>query len=133
MSGSNDIMTKDDMVFQNINGTRYTGGYKINNMFKDTDVGPYSYIQHGGSAEILMDSVFKNLAVPTGLLFLQQTYNTKTNKSYNKIMSDDVSVVKDDLYTSLLDMVSVTKKTKKSKRNTRKNRKRSNKKSRKQR
>ena len=129
------IMDSNDMIFQNVNGTRYTGNYKIHNMFKDSGVGPYSFIQNGGSSEILMNSVFENLAVPTGLLFLQQTYPSN-RKNISQNITKDISVVKDDLFTTLLDLVGTSKHrknntSKSSKRNTRRARKNTNKKSRK--
>ena len=131
------MMGSDDMIFQNVNGTRYTGNYKIHNMFKDSGVGPYSYIQHGGSSEILMSSMFENLAVPTGLLFLQQSYPSKSKDVSLKQINEKVSVIKDDLYSSLLDLVGTKKQEasvkKETKKNTRRLRKESNKKSRKRR
>ena len=132
------MMSNNDMIFQNVNGTRYTGDYKIHNVFKDNNVGPYSYIQQGGSSEILMSSLFENLAVPTGLLFLQQTYPSK-HKGPLETTNKEISVIKDHLYDTLLDLVGANKKSKKennikntkkkSKRNTRKARKQTNKKS----
>ena len=128
---SDNMMNNDDMVFQKeSNGSVYTGNYKINNIFKSDGIGPYSYIQHGGTSEILMNSIFKNLAVPTSLFFLQQNYSNHTNNKRSTV-GDDISLIKDDLYTKLVDLVSVNRKTKQKK--TRKHKKQANKKSRKRR
>lgn len=119
---STQTFNNDDMIITNKNGQQYTGSYKLNNVFTQNHISPYTLIQHGGSPDILMHSIFNNLAVPTGLLYLQQT--TKTRKE--KINSNHTTTVEPTLYSSLLELVgtpiqkkkSMKKRTRKHKKNT---------------
>ena len=79
------------------------GGYKVNNLFLDEGISPYVTLnQRGGSPGTVVSSVFKHLAVPTGLLYLQ--HSVKNQKNPN--IESSIEVVKDNLYDKLLFLVS---------------------------
>tara|TARA_Y100000780_G_scaffold220301_1_gene227533 strand:+ start:3346 stop:3771 length:426 start_codon:yes stop_codon:yes gene_type:complete len=48
-------------------------------------------------------NMFKDLAVPAGLLFIQQTY--KPNKDTFKTINDNVNHIQDSVYDKLLELV----------------------------
>ena len=81
------------------------GGYKINNLFLNEGISPYVTLNQcgGGSVGGQVSTMFKHLAVPTGLLYLQHTF--KTQKKSNTEPS--LQVVDDNLYEKLLSLVSV--------------------------
>ena len=119
MQNINEI-TADDLVMTKEGNTVMSGGYKIDNIFLQNNISPLSTnnssSQQGGN----LSSVFSNLAVPAGLLLLQQkTKKTTFTNMYNKA-SD--KVIDSTLYDKLLD-VSNSKKQKKHKKKTRTNKK----------
>ena len=68
--------------------------------------------QKGGSATVTISSILDGLAVPAGLLYLQQNYNNQSNESKKETMSSG-------LYDKLVSLASqknhsVTKKNKRS-------------------
>ena len=109
-------MNDDDMIYTNKNDEIYTGGYRFNNEFINKETGPFTVLQQGGSYENIFGNMLQNLAVPTGLLFLQQNLNSNTN------IEKSLHSAKNDLYDSLVDMMGIKEKTKSTKRNTRKRR-----------
>ena len=110
-----------DMVFNNENGDTFSNGYLINNIFLNSNQSALntnnSKIHGGGS----ISSIFKDLAVPTGLLYLQQ----KPTNHYRSSTFGENEVVDDTLYDKLLKLIEPddikkkqpTKKRKKSKNN----------------
>jgi hypothetical protein len=128
-----DYMSNNEMVITQSGGKRFTGGYQLNNLFKDNNVGPYSYVQSGGSGELLMASMFKDLAVPTSLLYLQHKYKAK-NIGKNSEDARTIPVMKEDMYSKLIDLVTPGRSSeKKSKKHTRKQKRSTKKRTRKQR
>lgn len=103
------VLTSSDLVLYKDGGNYKAGGYSLSSINNTTD-----QVQHGGSSKL------NNLAVPAGLLFLQQ--NTHTN--YQVIDNDDV--VSDSLFDKLVslasadDKASISKSKSKSKRKTKK-------------
>jgi hypothetical protein len=75
-----------------------SGGYKINSLFLNNNISPMEnnncQTQHGGN----VSSIFSNLAVPAGLLLLQQ--NT-TKKSLTTLRTKG-QVISEDLHDKLL-------------------------------
>tara|TARA_B110000858_G_C17715577_1_gene432721 strand:+ start:407 stop:808 length:402 start_codon:yes stop_codon:yes gene_type:complete len=103
-------ITANDLVMTKEGNTVMSGGYKIDNIFLQNNISPLSTnnssSQQGGN----LSSLFSNLAVPAGLLLLQQkTKKTTFTNMYNKA-SD--KVIDSTLYDKLLD-VSNSKKQKK--------------------
>ena len=66
-----------DFVFYKNGKGVFSGGYKINNIFKKMGVSPI--IQTGG-----------NLVVPAGLFFLQQNLSSKESSETKTALSDDI-------------------------------------------
>lgn len=110
-------MDEQDMIYQrNEDGTIQTGGYQLNNAFLHNNVGPYTVIEQKGGSLGSLSSIIGDLAIPTGLLFLQQNYKKHSN-------ANSKGVISTKLYDSLLSMIEEpTKKSKTSSRNTRKRR-----------
>ena len=108
--------------------------YKIDNLFLQNNISPFktdnSNNQEGGN----VSSIFNNLAVPAGLLLLQQKTNKTTfSNMYNK---ENSGVIDSSLYDKLLNIASgkKEKKTKpERKRKTRTKKSSSNKKTKKRR
>lgn len=127
-------ITADDLVITKEGKNVMSGGYKIDNLFLQNNISPFktdnSSNQEGGN----VSSMFSNLAVPAGLLLLQQKTNKKTfSNMYNKASSE---VIDSSLYDKLLGIASgkKEKKVKKErKRKTRTKKSSSNKKTRKRR
>ena len=127
-------ITPADLVITKEGKNVMSGGYKIDNLFLQNNISPFktdnSSNQEGGN----VSSMFSNLAVPAGLLLLQQKTNKKTFSSmYNK---DSSEIIDSTLYDKLLGIASgkKEKKVKKErKRKTRTKKTSSNKKTRKRR
>lgn len=129
-------MEEQDLVFyKNKDGNIMSGGYLIKSMNNSLTQMVNSNEKHkdttdnqtgGGLPEIL-----HNLAVPAGLLYLQQTFNidnnlyeNENNNSNTKLSNTETykksnKVVEPSLYEKLVHMVSNNKKNRKNK--TRKN------------
>lgn len=110
-----------DMVFNSEDGKIMSNGYLINNIFlnsNQSDLNTNNSEIHGGGS---ISSIFKDLAVPTGLLYLQQ----KPTNHYRSSTFGENEVVDDTLYDKLLKLIEPddikkkqpTKKRKKSKNN----------------
>ena len=138
MSTVNEI-TPDDLVITKEGKNVMSGGYKIDNLFLENNISPLttdnSKNQEGGN----ISSMFSNLAVPAGLLLLQQKVNKHTfSNMYNK---DSSEVIDSSLYDKLLGIASgkkevsskKEKKLKVKKRTTRKKQSSKNKKTKKRR
>lgn len=130
-------ITADDLVITKEGKTVMSGGYKIDNLFLQNNISPFktdnSSNQEGGN----ISSMFSNLAVPAGLLLLQQKTNKKTfSNMYNK---ENTEVIESSLYDKLLNVASGKKEKKEKKpkqerkRKTRTKKSSSNKKTRKKR
>ena len=110
-----------DLVFSKVGDDIIVAGYKVPDgigsvTYNDLDGNTY---QTGGG----VSDIFKGLAVPAGLFFMQQTVSSSPVSSTIKTLKGHVEdIVDDSLYDKLLDMVSVSDK-KKFVKNTRKNRK----------
>ena len=127
-------ITADDLVITKEGNNVMSGGYKIDNLFLQNNISPFktdnSNNQEGGN----VSSIFNNLAVPAGLLLLQQKTNKTTfSNMYNK---ENSGVIDSSLYDKLLNIASgkKEKKTKpERKRKTRTKKSSSNKKTKKRR
>lgn len=106
-------MDFEDCVYNKLSdGKVLVGGYTLDSiltehpiMNSNTNVN-VTNIQNGGS----FSSMFKDLAVPAGLLYLQQNFNPQS-----KILSNIVKqgeVINDSLYDNLVDLVSKNKRIK---------------------
>ncbi len=104
-----------DLIFyKDKDGSYMSGGYKIQSeLFEHIISSKHNGLesildkQQGGS--LLISDAFKDLVIPAGLLFLQQTYTTKNIENKDGF-SKNVEVCSEDLYDRLVNMVSPTKK-----------------------
>tara|TARA_X000000368_G_C22999642_1_gene698365 strand:- start:1006 stop:1416 length:411 start_codon:yes stop_codon:yes gene_type:complete len=130
-------ITANDLVITKEGKNVMSGGYKIDNIFLQNGISPFktdnTNNQEGGN----ISSMFSNLAVPAGLLLLQQKTNKKTfTNMYN---TNNTQVIDSSLYDKLLGIVNskketIEKKTKKvRKKKTRTKKSSSNKKTKKRR
>lgn len=115
MTTENNIFNKNDFVYFKNGDEIESSGYKINTTLMSQDVPVMKTIntnntnnQTGGS----VSSIFNNLAVPTGLLLLQQ----KFIKHYGDSEVSDNKIIDDDLFDKLLKMAGPTKNKKNTKR-----------------
>tara|TARA_B100001093_G_scaffold303008_1_gene288980 strand:+ start:4802 stop:5212 length:411 start_codon:yes stop_codon:yes gene_type:complete len=106
-------ITADDLVITKEGKNVMSGGYKIDNIFLQNNISPFktdnSDNQEGGN----VSSIFSNLAVPAGLLLLQQNTNKTTfTNMYNK---ENNGVIDSSLYDKLLGIASGKKEKKEKK------------------
>lgn len=94
--GPNDLIIKKDS-----NGKYSAGGFNINSCILQSDESPYVTIQNGGNSSKTMLDGLKNLAVPAGLLYLQQSLST------NYFVSNKDEAVSDSLYNKLFNLASL--------------------------
>ena len=119
MSTNKDIFNQNDFVYLKNGDTIESSGYKINSLLMSSEMSPMTTInqvvntnqnQSGGS----VSSILNDLAVPAGLLLLQQ----KSLKHYNEnSISNDNQVIHDDLFDKLFKLSQPIKNKKLTKRN----------------
>jgi hypothetical protein len=95
-----------DMVYNINDGKIMAGGYSVNSILLN-DQRPAMYQKEGGkSKNEKVSDRFKNLAVPAGLLYINESVseNAKINdaKINDAIIND--AIINDDLYEKLLDL-----------------------------
>ena len=96
------IIDRNELVFYTDKGNIQSGGYRIDNILMNNDI-PAMKTTNGGNKNGKDDSVssiFKDLAIPAGLLYLQQP----DVKKYPQKNSGE-EVVEDSLYNRLLKIV----------------------------
>ena len=105
-------MDTNDFVFKkNKDGSFQSGGYKFNSSFLENNYSPITsykpndngFNQTGGNPAITQ--VFSNIAIPAGLLLLQQTFNAKYTD--NIISNKKPELVEQSLYDKLLNIASI--------------------------
>jgi len=90
----------NDLVIYNEGGGVMAGGFKINTMFSN---GSSPMITHNSNSNMTggsVGSIFSDLAVPAGLLFIQQSYSPKY-----KFKTSDSVVMPDSMHDRLLSLV----------------------------
>ena len=113
-------LNQKDLVYSNDNGNLQAGGFNVHSHLLQNNLSAISVNsdintmanQKGGSVAVTISSVLDGLAVPAGLLYLQQNYNNNTNESKKETMTSG-------LYDKLVSLASqkshsVTKKNKRS-------------------
>jgi len=107
-------MNKEDFIFyRDEKNNVYSGGYKLDNIFKKLDIPPLTEKMGGGQ-----------FIVPAGLFFLQQNIQTEEEQIPFKNISN--KIIGDDLFSKLLSLSTKDNKPKKRK-NTRKRKIKANK------
>jgi hypothetical protein len=87
-----------DMIYNTTDGKTMAGGYSVNSiLLNGQQPAMYNDEQLGGKGKMgKVSERFKHLAVPAGLLYI----NDSTNKDRNII--DETSIINDELYEKLL-------------------------------
>jgi hypothetical protein len=99
-------MNCDEMVYNNIGGKITAGGYSVNSLLLDKGLSPlYEGGKKQGSEHVKVSDRFKNLAVPAGLLYINDSIS-KEKIIYND--DKDNNVVNEDLYDNLLKLTNVS-------------------------
>ena len=113
MDSSDSFDNFDNLIFQNTPGGGISSsGYKIDTFHANNGQSPIVSInsskqQSGGSGAL--SSTFQDLAVPAGLLFIQQIYNPK--KYSIEEVKEETMTLNDSLFNKLLDLTEPKKKT----------------------
>lgn len=119
------IITNNDLIFYQKDGVIMSGGYSLNSGLLHQGISPMKTIntieqtQSAGSVddsekerEARVSDIFANLAIPTGLYLMNQKplYN-----NYNKFTqnSNEHTMVSDDIYDKLFNLVQLDESNKK--------------------
>ena len=106
-------MNTNDMIFNKTNGKITAGGWNVNSDLLQNDFPIAAYSQVGGGT-----GAVQNLAVPAGLIILQNMIDSNTKSSLNDLL-EEPRVISEDLYDKLLNLAGRKKRTS---HDTRKNR-----------
>lgn len=128
MSNEESVFNKNDFVYLKNGDSIESSGYKINSLLMNEKIPPLKTMNSGAQvAGGSVSSLLNDLAVPAGLLLIQQ----KAQKHYKDDNDNDTNkVVDDDLFDKLLKMAGpnknkkLTKRKHKSKGNNRKTKRR---------
>jgi len=107
-------MDINDMIFNKQDGKITALGWDINSKLLQNDFPLAAQGQVGGGAS----GTIQNLAVPAGLIILQNMIDSNTKSSLNDLL-EEPKVIGEDLYDKLLNLAG---RKKRSSHNTRKNR-----------
>jgi hypothetical protein len=93
-----------DMIYNMNDGKIMAGGYSVNSiLLNDQQPALYQREQEGGKGTKKVSDRFKNLAVPAGLLYINDTYKNDTNSiNDNNSINDADAIINDALYEKLL-------------------------------
>jgi len=112
-------LKSDDLVFNtDKNGNITAGGFSVDSCLLKSGVSPITTINNSSQKGGSVSEIFKNLAVPAGLLYMQQSLAT----SYSS--GNDDEIISDTLYDKLLNLATDKPKVQKKKK-SRRNRKKS--------
>lgn len=114
MASENNIFNKNDFVYFKNGDEIESSGYKINTALMSQDVPVMKTINTNNQTGGSVSSIFNKLAVPAGLLLLQQ----KSIKHYSDSQGhgSDNKIIGDDLFDKLLKMAGPSKNKKNTKR-----------------
>ena len=126
---NNSELTINDLILNNQNGNIQSGGFLINNLFLNNNESAMFINNKQNELGDKVSDFFKDLAIPSGLLYLQQKPSKKI--FIDKNSENNEKIIDDDLYEKLFKLLEHTKtnkaKTKKhnkkNNKNTRKNKK----------
>jgi hypothetical protein len=111
-------LKSDDLVFNtDKNGDITAGGFSVDSCLLKSGVSPITTINNGSQKGGSVSEIFKDLAVPAGLLYMQQSLAT----AYSSGNGDEI--ISDSLYDKLLNLATdkpKVQKKKKSRRNRKK-------------
>jgi hypothetical protein len=136
------IITNNDLIFYEKDGVIMSGGYSLNSGLLHQGISPMKTIntieqtQTAGSGsldsavtnkEAKVSDIFANLAIPTGLYLINQKplYNNNSNININNKPSNNLnehSMISDDIYDKLFNLVQLDELNKKKYNKTKKHR-----------
>jgi hypothetical protein len=101
MTLNNSLIDKNELVFYSEKGNIQSGGYTINNILMNNNI-PVMTTNNNKKTknDNTVGSIFKDLAIPAGLLILQQPNEIKYPTGGNG------NVIEDTLYNRLLKLAS---------------------------
>ena len=128
--------SSNDLVFYKENEKIMSGGYLIDSILLKQGLSPITTINHqeGGknsNSDKRVSSIFENLAVPAGLLYIQSKGSSMTNLNERK--KQENIVLDDDIHDEFLKSIEVAfnvkkkKNTKRQKNNNKNNKNKSKK------
>jgi hypothetical protein len=122
------IITNNDLIFYQKDGVIMSGGYSLNSGLLHQGISPMKTIntieqtQSAGAVddsekerEAKVSDIFANLAIPTGLYLMNQKplYNNYNNYNKFKQNSNEHTMVSDDIYDKLFNLVQLDESNKK--------------------
>ena len=115
-------LSAKDFVFHREKDTVYSGGFKVESSLLRQGLPILENKQKGGAGGVGSATLLSELAVPAGLLYLQQNVPSKMGKISRSNMGKTTGIVPDSLFDKLLDLAAVSKPKKRTlKRNNQKN------------
>ena len=100
-------LTTNDLILNNQDGHIQSGGFLINNIFLNNNDSAMFINNKKNELGDKVSDFFKDLAVPSGLLYLQQKPSKKIF-----INEDNKNIVDDNLYEKLFKLLEHTKNNK---------------------
>jgi hypothetical protein len=120
-------MDADDLIFYSEGESIYSGGFKVNSVLLKNGMSPLYTVnngQNGGGNNV--SDLFKDLAIPSGLLYLPTKMNggnfdhNTDDKDSDMGEEDSDDYVSEDIHDKLLSLVSVDNNNKNKNKNSRK-------------
>jgi hypothetical protein len=115
-------LTAEDLIIYKEGDKIYSGGFQVNSILLKHGKSPFSTFQKAGNGEHVTDTnnvsdLFKNFAVPSGLLYLPSKLNNNISFEEDVIIQKDSYLeedldddyVTDDIYDRLIDLASANK------------------------
>jgi beta-glucosidase/6-phospho-beta-glucosidase/beta-galactosidase len=99
----------NDLIISNKNNETMCAGFKINNLLLNSNNPAFVTLNNTKQINNKVSSIFNDLAVPTGLLYIQE-------KMQPIIKEDSVDVIGESLYNKLLTLAETKPKNKSKKR-----------------
>ncbi|MAU35899.1 MAG: hypothetical protein CMD14_00810 [Flavobacteriales bacterium] len=99
----------NDLIISNNNNETICGGFKINNLLLNSNNPAFVTLNNNKIIDNKVSSLFNDLAVPTGLLYIQEKMNPSRKEN-----SD--AVIEDSLYNKLVSLAETKPKNKSRKR-----------------
>jgi hypothetical protein len=99
----------NDLIISNNNNETMCAGFKVNNLLLNSNNPAFVTLNNRKDVSNKVSSLFDDLAIPTGLLYIQEKMNPITKE-------DSVGVIGESLYNKLLSLAETKPKNKSKKR-----------------
>tara|TARA_B100000925_G_C21912363_1_gene432101 strand:- start:171 stop:545 length:375 start_codon:yes stop_codon:yes gene_type:complete len=99
----------NDLIISNNNNETICGGFKINNLLLNSNNPAFVTLNNNKVIDNKVSSLFNDLAVPTGLLYIQEKMNPSRKEKND-------AVIEDSLYNKLVNLAETKPKNKSRKR-----------------